>query len=394
MRTRTLLPVGLIGGAALALTALTPGYAVATTWVSPTDSWWSTAVWSGPVPGAGDDVVFAGGPRSTYDLGNLGFESFRFDLTHTIANGGGGITLRSGIVVSPVSVATIEPQLTTFQSQQWSVAAGGLLSLPSQVNADPTQTLTLEIDGIMEVTGNLDGGGTACIVKTGLGVLRFANGGGGVGSCSGGPEGLRVEAGFVEIASGAALGGKSFAVFGGELTGGETMAPGVVRQLNLGAGGTVSPGPALGSGIGTLDLWGTSAWNGGSYVVDWDPASGASDLVLGTGQAISVDGTVLAPRVLAGSTPDTERSFPVLSSDVVFTGAFSSPAGDVLRDGDEFVSDGQVYRYGQGSNTVTVTWLREAPVPPGPPTPNPPAPVPPAPAPPQRIDTAAAGLSR
>lgn len=382
-RTRTLLPIAMAGGAALALAASAPAFALTTTWISPTDSWWSSATWGGTVPAAGDDVVFAGGPRSTYNLGGVGFSSFEFTNTHTIANGGGSIGLTDGITVADGAEAAIEPMLTTTGSQQWTIEAGGALTLPSQVNADPAATLTLEVDGSLTITstGNLDGGSAACVVKTGFGVLRIEGGGGGVGACADEPEGLDVGEGYVDIAPGASLGGKSFNVTNGTLIGGAPGAPGIVRQLNLGDG-VVSPGGNFGLAIGALDLWGTSTWSGGSYEADWDPTTGDADLVRGVGQAISVSGTHLMPYVLGSTAPSVETAFTVLSSDVGISGGFLAPDGAPLADGDEFVSAGQVYRYGQTGNEVTLTWLRAAPEPPGP---NPPAPTPPA-----KVDTAAA----
>ena len=373
MRQKTVLTVAAAGGIAIALTAVTPALAADTTWSQEGDSWWSTAAWTSTVPAAGDNVTFAGGPRSTYNLGDLGFGSFHFTNAHTIANGGGAIALDAGLTADAGALVTIEPGLTTSSTQTWSVGAGAVLTLPSQVNVNPASTLTLAVDGLLEVTtGNLDGGASACIVKSGSGILRLASGGGGVGACPGQPEGLLAEAGEVEIVAGAALGGKSLAAVGGTVTGGALGAPGVVRQLNLGAGGTVSPGASSGSELGQLDLWGTSTWSGGTYLVDWDPATGASDLVFGDNQAISLTGAVLAPRILGGAAPTT-TPFTVLSSSTLIDGAFLAPDGSSLTDGIEFVSGGQVYRYGEvlaqdGSTVtaVTLTWVRAVP-----PTPDP-----------------------
>jgi hypothetical protein len=366
MRRSRVLPLALVGGTALALVVASPAAAASVTWVSPTDSWWSVAgPWSGgAIAAGGDDVTFAGGDRSTYNLGNVTFSSLHFTNAHTIANGGGVIGLTNGLAVDAGVPVRIEPGITTSGAQTWAVAAGSTLTLPSQVNVDPASTLTLQVDGTVEVTtGNLDGGAAACIVKTGAGVLRFAGGGGGVGACGTDPEGLRVEAGEVALVPGASLGGKSFRVAGGTLTGGAVGTPAILRQLNLGSG-TVSPGGSSGAGIGTLDLWGTSSWTGGAYVVDWDPASGDADLVRGVGQAVSVADTVLQLRLAAGATVGDTTT--VLSSDVAITGAFRSPAGAVLADGDEFASNGQRYRIGYAATAVSVEWLGAVPVPPAP----------------------------
>jgi hypothetical protein len=366
MRRFRTLALALAGGVSLALVATSPAAAASVTWVSPSDSWWSVAgPWSGgTIAAAGDDVTFAGGIRSTYNLGDVTFSSFHFTNEHTVANGGGGIGLTDGLTVDAGAPVRIEPLVTTVGSQTWQVASGASLTLPSQVNVDPASVLTLQVDGAVEVTtGNIDGGAAACIVKTGAGVLRLAAGGGGVGACGADPEGLRIEAGEVEITPGASLGGKSFRVAGGTLTGGAVGAPGIVRQLNLGSG-TVSPGGSSGAGIGTLDLWGTSGWTGGRYLVDWDGATGDADLVRGVGQAVSVADTVLELRLAAGAT--IGDTVTLLSSDVAVTGAFRSPAGAVLADGDEFASNGQRFRIGYSATAVSVVWLGAVPAAPAP----------------------------
>lgn len=365
MRRARILPLALAGGVALALVATSPAAAASVTWISPTDSWWSVGgPWSGgAIAATGDDVTFAGGDRSTYNLGNVTFSSFHFTNAHTIANGGGVIGLTNGLTVDAGAPVTIQPGVSTSGDQSWAVATGAALTLPSQVNVDPASTLTLQVDGVIEVTtGNLDGAAAACIVKTGAGVLRFAGGGGGVGSCGADPEGLRVEAGEVQIAPGANLGGKSFRVAGGTFTGGALGAASVVRQLNLGTG-TVSPGVA-GTDIGAINLWGTSTWTGGSYIVDWNPATGDADLVHGDNQSISLADTVLELRLASAAT--VGDTVTVLDSTVAVSGAFRSPAGAVLADGDEFVSGGQRYEIAYTATAVNVTWLGAVPVAPAP----------------------------
>jgi LPXTG-motif cell wall-anchored protein len=171
-----------------------------------------------------------------------------------------------------------------------------------------------------------------------------------------------VEAGEVQIVPGANLGGKSFRVAGGTFTGGALGSPAVVRQLNLGTG-TVSPGVA-GTDIGAINLWGTSSWTGGSYVADWNPTTGDADLVHGDNQAIAVADTVLELRLATAAT--VGDTVTVLDSTVAVSGAFRSPAGAVLADGDEFVSGGQRYEIGYTATAVNVTWLGAVPVAPAP----------------------------
>jgi uncharacterized protein (TIGR03382 family) len=136
----------------------------------------------------------------------------------------------------------------------------------------------------------------------------------------------------------------------------------VVRQLNLGTG-TVSPGLSA-TDIGAVNLWGTSSWTGGSYIVDWDPTTGDADLVHGDNQPISVADTVLELRLASAAT--VGDTVTVLDSTVAVSGDFRSPAGAVLADGDEFVSGGQRYEIGYTATAVNVTWLGVVPVTPVP----------------------------
>lgn len=369
MRRSRSLPLALVGGLALTLVVASPAAAATVTWVSPTDTWWAEAAsWAGgTTPAAGDDVTFAGGVRSTYNQGNMVFSTLHFWNDHTIANGGGSIGVVNGITVDPGAAVRIEPLLVSAGAQTWRVGTGSTLTLPSKVDVDPSGDLTLEVDGVVDVTtGDLDAAGAGCIVKSGSGILRFAGGGGGVGSCGADPVGIRVEAGQVELVSGAQLGGKSFHLAGGSFTGGAAGSPSILGQLNVSTG-VVSPGASSGAGIGQLNLWGTSTWTGGSYVVDWDPAAGEADLVHGDNQAISVADTVLELRLAASATPGD--TVTVLSSTVAVAGAFRAPAGDVLADGDEFVSAGQRYQIDYAPTAVSVTWLGAVSTPAAAPTP-------------------------
>jgi len=329
-------------------------------WTSSADTYWSDPTsWSGAIPATDDQVTFNGGPRSTSNLGDQQFSSLNFITTHMLANGNnGGISLTDGLDLAGGTVAQVEIQLTTTSTQTWTI--GRELNLPGMVKVDPTSTLALEISGSMNSSGNLDGQAGSCIIKTGAGILRLSGSGGGVGSCGSSPEGLSVRGGYVEVLAGSNLGGKSFDVVGGDLIGGTLGGPAIVRQLNVN-GGTVAPGGTLGAGLGRLNLWGTSVWNVGDYAVDGDPATGASDLVHGDGKAVTVNGTVLAPRVLGGIDPATPTTFAVLDSSYRIDGAFISPAGDTLADGDASVSDGQRYAYRQTATAVSLTWLGVAP---------------------------------
>jgi LPXTG-motif cell wall-anchored protein len=114
-----------------------------------------------------------------------------------------------------------------------------------------------------------------------------------------------------------------------------------------------------------LSLWGTSAWTGGTFQVDWDVDTDDSDYVFGDGQAISVTGTKLDVR-LAG-TPTAGDFVRILGSTIAYTGQFAAPDGTALADGDEFTSNGQVYSLeyiaSGGASGVLLHWLRAAPAP-------------------------------
>ncbi|MBB5633547.1 hypothetical protein BKA04_001770 [Cryobacterium mesophilum] len=368
MRLRSSIPLTIAGGTVLALAIAAPALALTRTWTSPTDASWSVASWGGGVPVAGDDVTFDGGPRSTYDLGNLTFGTFTFLSTHEVANGTGSITLHSGLNVLAPSVVRIDPLLSIDAPQVWSVEQGAELSFPSAVKTDGASALTLDIEGTMtiEATGNLDALATGCVIKDGSGLLRLLGGGGGMGTCAGDLAGLDVKAGEVAIVGSPNLGGKDFAVTGGALTGGTDSTAAVVHSLSLAAAGVLSPGATNGDDIGKIDLWGTSNWTGGTYQVDWDATAADSDYVHGANQAISVNGTKLDVR-LAGS-PSVGDAVKILGSDISYTGQFSSPEGVSLADGDEFTSNGQIYSIEyitQGAESgVLLHWLRAAPVPP------------------------------
>ncbi len=366
MRLRRPALLALGGGLALALLATSPAHAATLTWTSPGDSWWSTATWSGgAAPTTDDSVTFAGGNRSTFDYpGSTRFASFRFTNEHTLAHAGGAIELTGGVTVDPGAAVRIEPQLTASANQSWQVGAGAALTLPSQVYVSNTSTLTLQVDGTMTVTtGNVDGLATACIIKSGAGVLRLEGGGGGVGTCPGAPAGLNVTSGEVAIVGAPNLGGKDFAVTGGTFTGGTDAAAAVVHQLNLTGSGVVSPGASSGADIGMISLWGTSAWTGGTYQVDWDAAANEADTVAGAGQAISVADTRLDVRL--SGTPTAGQSVRILGSDVAYSGQFAAPDGTALADGDEFTSNGQVYSVeyitAGATSGVLLHWERVAP---------------------------------
>ena len=359
MRARRILPAAFLGAVALALVPALPAAAAEQTWsgTGGLGQWWGEpGVWSGASLADGDTAIFSasGGVQTESSIngfpGNaLSLAGIRFDVSHDVTGSGTAVTLGTGgVSVAGGAEALLNSNLIASGAQTWTVASGGRLTLPALTTVAGASTLTLDVDGILEVgpAGNL--------------------GGGGVGTCPGAPAGLLVTEGEVTLYP-VDLGGKDFAVTGGVLTGGATIVPAVVHALNLAEGGMVSPGNSGGISLGMLAVWAPSTWDGGVYQVDLDPDGGFADLVRGDGQPIAVNGTRLDVRLLTSAPAGTWSR--IMSSTVGVTGQFAAPDGTLLADGDEFVSHGQVYtiRYVAGAEGgVDLAWLRTAPVPPAP----------------------------
>lgn len=366
VRTRNATIPAVLAAAALTVVPALPAAAATITWTQPGDSWWSTATWVTAVPAAGDDVVFDGGPRSTYNLGDVTFGAFQFESDHQIASGGGTIALAGGITVAPGIAARIDPNIQVAGAQTWSVAPGSTLHLPSWITTDGIGTLELAIDGELALDGNLDALGTGAVVQTGDGiVVRSGGAGGGIG------------AGGYDIASGAFR--LNSAVIAGtdvQATGGTLDGAGTIGAFSLDAG-VLAPGIAGGTEVGIIDAWRNVNLDGGTYRVSVDPTSADSDLLIaranttGTGVRLDVQ-TTATPAV-----GDTFTIIQAVGGTIDAALRLLSPTGDVLGDGDEFASDGSLWQvaYVAGADgLVSIEYLGEAPTEPAPSTPGPAAP--------------------
>ena len=368
MRRRLALPSAALAASVLVIVPALPAAAAASTWTSESDAAWSSATWTGGVPDSADDTItFAGGARSTYDLGVQTFASLTFTNEHVLANGGGSIELTDGLTVAPSAAVQIEILIEAGGDQTWTVGSGGSIAFPAQVEVDPSADLVLDVDGELRVTtGNLDGNDGACITTQGTGIVAFSSGGGAAGTCLGYPKGLVATGAETTFTPGAFLGGTDIVAAGGLVTGGSLADPATVRALSLVAGGTVSPGTSAGTDIGQLNLWGTSAWTGGTYLVDVN-GTGDADRVYGVNQAISITDTVLNVRLGAGPEVVPGDTWRIVDSDVAVTGQFVSSLGVPIADGDEFESNGRIYTLAYSDTAVDLLYVRVAPTPSVPP---------------------------
>lgn len=354
MRARTVaVPAAVAGAIALALAPALSAAAATTEWTQPGDSWWSTATWTTTVPAAGDTVVFNGGPRSTYDLGDVTFARFEFPTSHVIANEAGAISLIAGLSVTGGSVAESETQITAIGSQTWSVESGSSLVFDPWIFTDGVGTLTLDVDGVMEINGNLDALGTGAVVQTGSGmVIRRGGAGGAI------LDGYTVASGEFSL-DGAIITGTAVRTTGGALTG-----VGQIGALTV-VDGALAPGDPVSDPYGTIGVEGDLALDGGIELVDIDPVAADNDYVITRG-VLSGVGTTLLP--ITTSTPAVGQVFAVVgawSEGSVDPGfRFLSPGGAVLDNGAEFVMGTQrwsiQYTTGAGG-VVEITYLGEVP---------------------------------
>lgn len=355
--SRALTPLAAAGALALALVPALPAAAATSEWSQPGDDWWTSATWTGAMPVAGDDVRFNGGPRSTYNIGgDVVYQSFTFVQDHEIANGpnpgrigigAGGLTVQDGVA------ASIHRDMYTNIDQTWVVGAGGELTIPTVIRVENASILTLQVDGTFTIAGNIDGMTTGQVVQTGTGVVvRTGSAGGAIAG------GYQLTSGGFQLSSATIL-GTDFAVTGGTLFG-----AGSIGNLTQ-SGGVITGGPDSTS-AGTISV-GNAQLNGG--VLQATRFSGAA-----VTDTLSVRGTLTgtATRLeieLTDGIPLMNETFTVVQAvggGVIDPGArLSSPAGVVLQDGDEFVSNGHLFRilytFGTGG-TISVEYLGAAPV--------------------------------
>ncbi|WP_167051493.1 hypothetical protein [Salinibacterium sp. ZJ77] len=353
-RTRIAIIPAFAAAAALVIVPAASAAAATVTWTQADDSWWGMATWPAGIPAAGDTVVFAGGPRSTYNLGTVTFERFEFPTTHTIANVGGIIGLRGGLDVSGSSTAEILADLSVVGAQTWTVAAGSTLRIPTWITTDGIGTFVLDVDGVAELSGNVNALGTGLVQQTGDGtVIRSGGAGGGIGG-----GGYDVQSGVFHL-DGADIGGTDVQTTGGTLGG-----DGAFGAFTL-TSGTLAPGATGADALGTLEAQRNATLTGGRYLAQLDPTLADADYLVSAG-TMSGAGTRLVPTPI--TTPDVGDVFAVAGAwrggtvDAAFR--FLAPNGDTLDDGEEFVANGGrwLIDYTFGTNgVVEVEYLGLAP---------------------------------
>jgi len=349
------IPATVAACAAIILVPSLPAYAVVDTqtWVNGSDAFWSTTTaWTtGEAPEAGDTLVFSAPTASARSTKNGAYSvaGINFVRSHEVANGGGDLGIGTGgLTTAPDSVVSIDANIQTTGAQLWSIGTGSTATFPGVIRTDGASTLTLDVDGTMEVNGNLDAQATGSVVKTGIGtIVRRGGAGGGIGN-----GGLSVQEGTFFL-DGADIGGTAFTVAGGSLTG-----TGTANSLNM-TSGTISPGTSDGSGVADLVAWGPTAWSGGRYSVTINATD--SDSFLADNQTLALSGTELV--IVAEAVPAAGTTFLVASADAGLTGQFTA-GGVALAEGAEFASNGSRYSvsYAAQPNSVVVTYLGAVPV--------------------------------
>ena len=358
---KIVVPASVLACVALVLIPALPAAAVVDTqsWTSSNNQWWTTpGAWSsGEAPEAGDTLVFgASGSALSTKNASIALTGIQFTASHEVANGGGVLGLGAGgLTTAPGTVVSVNSDISTTGAQTWSIGAGSTATFPGVILTDGT-ALTLDVEGTMNIAGNVDALGTGSVVKTGAGtIVRSGGAGGGIGN-----GGLSVQEGtfFLNAAS---IDGTAFAVAGGALTG-----VGTANSINL-ASGMIRPGAVDGTGVGHLTATGASTWSGGTYSATLNGS--ASDLFEVYAQPLSVSGTAL--DLVVETVPAVGTDFVIVDADAGITGQFTSE-GAALADGVEFASNGYRYRISYPeAEAVVVTYLGPVPVPVIPPAPVP-----------------------
>ncbi|HEV8267132.1 MAG TPA: autotransporter-associated beta strand repeat-containing protein, partial [Thermoanaerobaculia bacterium] len=270
----------------LALVLASPLSATVRTWTGTTSATWSTpSNWVDPammpgVPVAGDDLVFpAGAPilTTTNDL-SLGivFKSLAFQVAgYTIQ--GNAFSLSGGIVSAGGGVgSTVQPVVSLAASQMFSTVAGSSLTLSGGV-ATSTSILTLDVNGVITISGPITGNGD--LVKIGTGNLVLSANGSFTGTTA-------VNQGILTVSSSGALG---TAAGGTSVTAGAALH--VLGGINVG-----DPLTLQGTGIandGVLhNVGGSNTWSGTIQL-----ANATSDTAIGVdpAQTLTITGVVSAP---------------------------------------------------------------------------------------------------
>ena len=369
MRARTAaIPAALVGAIALALVPALPAAAAEQVWdgTGGVGQWWSDAsAWTAAPLANGDSVTFSavgGGIQTQSTLtdfgGALTLGNVRFATSHSVTGSSTALTTTGGISVTAGSSVVFNSDVTTSGAQTWLVGPESQLTLPGVIRVDPASSLTLEIDGLVNATGNIDGQMTGLVTKIGEGTLvRTGNAGGAIGG-----GGLLINEGVV-LLDGVSGSGTSYVINGGMLAGdritaGITLTSGVIAP----GGGAAGPQEIL---VGLNGV----ALNGGTYEVSIAPGETVpSDFITAGDGVLSGAGTALELQVT--STPTIGDAFEIAgvqfgTIDPAFR--FRGPDGTVLDEGAEFVSGGGIWSISY-IGVVEIEYLGLAPVTPVAPT--------------------------
>lgn len=340
MRARTAaIPAAFVGAIGLALLPALPAAAVDQSWVGTggVGQWWSDAsAWSAGPLATGDSAVFAGGGTQTQSSisgfgGALTLDELRFDVSHSVTGSDTTVTTTGGVSVAPGASVLLNSNLTTSGPQTWSVGAGGDLTLPGVVLVDAAASLTLDIDGVVTASGNIDGQVTGLVTKTGEGILvRSGSAGGAIGG-----GGLLISEGVV-LLDDVTGSGTTYVIDGGTLAGNRITA-GITLTSGIIAPGGAAAGPQeILVGLNGIAL------DGGTYEVSIAPGETVpSDYLTAGAGVLTGTGTSLDLQLTA--TPTIGDVFEIAGAQtgsIDPTFRFRAPDGTVLQEGDTFVSGG------------------------------------------------------
>lgn len=357
--------VSAMGALALVIVSALPAAAAVDeqTWISPTHEAWShTTVWStGEAPEAGDTLVFSGPGAATMSDNNLGsfnLAGMRFTTSHNIAHSNGDLGIGATGISVLAGTVNINSDIRTIGAQTLLVAGGASASFPGVITTDGANELVLNVGagGTLYLSGDLDAQASGPVSKTGPGaVYRSGGAGGGIGF-----GGLDVQEGLFELVS-ANIGGTAFQVTGGTFAG-----DGSVNALTL-DGGVIAPGASGGDAVGMIVAWNTTLTSG-TYRVTIDGVGLTNDYLFVPGATLIVNGATL--EIDTTTVPTAGDVFEIAGTTVGGvinpSSRFTSPGGDLLEDGDEFVTGGHIYRIGYSfvpGGAITVEYVGLAPTP-------------------------------
>jgi autotransporter-associated beta strand protein len=342
--------------AALVLAPSTAAFAADVSWEGDENVAWNLAGnWAGgTVPQFGDALFFPVVGVHGFSDNNIAnpFFADRLEVTGDDVNIAGWTIVTApaagvGIRIAAQDV-TISPELRLNGNQTISVEAGASVTFPSNIRIE-SGLATLDIEGTASI-GQLDGVGfVGGAEKTGAGVLTIS----GAGGISGG---LSVLEGTVFLVGNGAGTAWNLAD-GASITG-----YGQMERL-LAEDGRLAPGDAAdGSGIDTLEIWNQFTATD-ETVLDLELLANGSSDSIATLEGTAVDGAVLDLALEAGTLPGTTWEILEQERDSAFSWTFTTPDGAAIVEGEEFVSNGQLYTLETVGRTVVVTYVGPAPTP-------------------------------